>query len=80
MKHKSYEKTLAEYLSTIADGIHKECGERPHSLWLEELDETSKHYQTTDSSLLKQSIDKLMGKMEVISTNIINLNKFKNQT
>jgi len=37
----------------MADGIHKECGERPHALRLEELEEGSKHYQTTDSSLLK---------------------------
>lgn len=37
-------------------------------------------YQTEDSNVLKHAMDKLYGKMEVISTNIINLNKFKNKT
>jgi hypothetical protein len=44
------------------------------------MEEGSKYYLTQDSSILKQSVEKLLGKMEVVSANIINLNKFKNRT
>ena len=80
LKHKSYERTLGDYLSTVAEGIHKECGERPHGLRLEDLEKGSEIYLTQDSNVLKHAIDKFHGKMEIVSTNIINLNKFKSRT
>ena len=64
----------------MAEGIHKDCGERPHSLRLEDLEEGSKTYLTSDSNILKHAMDRFHGKMEVISTNTIDLRKFKNRT
>jgi hypothetical protein len=60
---------MADYLERVADGLHKKCGERPHSLKID--DDTNKHYQSEDSPFLKRSVDKLMGKMEVISTHLL---------
>ncbi len=80
LKHKAYEKTVGDYLNKVAEGIHKDCGERPHALRLEDLENGSEAYLTQDSNVLKHAIDKFHGKMEVVSTNTINLNKFKNRT
>lgn len=69
MKFKSTESSLADYFTRISDGLHRDCGERPHSMRL--ANEGSKHYQTDVSPLLKSSVDKLVGKMEVISTHLL---------
>lgn len=70
VKYRATEICLSDYFSRIASGLHKDWGERPHSLRLTE--EGNKHYQNEDSPALKKAVDKLMGKMEVISTHLIN--------
>ena len=71
---------MGDYINTVAEGIHKDCGERPHSLRLEDLEVGSKNYLTQDSNILKHAVEKFHGKMEVVSTNVINFNKFKTHT
>lgn len=70
VKYRATEGTLAEYIEQVANGLHKDCGERPHNFRLS--DENNKHYQTEDSPYLKKAMDKLMGKMEVISFHLLN--------
>lgn len=41
---KASEKTVAHYLLKIAEGLQKECGERPHRNRLNEKDSLDEHY------------------------------------
>jgi hypothetical protein len=71
VKYRATETCLADYMERIADGVHKDVGERPHTLRLnDEL--ATKHYQSEESSGFKKGVDKLMGKMELISMHLIN--------
>ena len=77
VKYRSTEWSLADYFERIADGLHKDCGERPNILRLnDEL--SNKHYQTEQSPNFKKSVDKLMGKMEIISAHLLKTIKVKN--
>jgi len=70
VKYRATESCLGDYFSRIADGLHKDCGERPHTLRLnDEL--SNKHFQTEESAKFKGSVDKLMSKMEVISAHLL---------
>ena len=66
----------------MSEGLHKECGERPHSIRLDNDQQNflSENYQTDDSVQLKRNADKLQEKLEVIGLNLINMTKFRNQT
>jgi len=35
MKKKAAEKTISHYFLKISEGLHKECGERPHAFRLD---------------------------------------------
>ena len=70
VKYRATENWLAEYIEKIADGLHKDWGERPHTLRLGDQD--NKHYQTEDSPYFKKAVDRMIGKMEIISTHLIN--------
>jgi hypothetical protein len=52
---------LAHYFTKVSEGLHKECGERPHSLRLESEQNNflADNYQTEDSVQLKKTADKL---------------------
>ena len=68
---------LADYFVKLGDGLQKQCGERPHSIRLEESKIDPSAYQTADSLELKKGVDVAIGKMEVIGTNILNYYSFK---
>lgn len=60
---KADEKTIAKYVSMVADGLHKEVGERPYTNRIEEEGEVLKEvYQSDDSLALKDAFDQLVGK------------------
>ena len=62
----------------ISEGLLKECGERPHSMRLDnESNFLSENYQSEDSTILKRQADKMMEKFEVIGLNILNFHKFR---
>lgn len=69
-------------MQKISEGLHKECGERPHAFRLdnEQSNFLSENFQTEDSVTLKKQAEKLQDKLEVIGLNIINFNKFRNCT
>lgn len=52
VKYRATETCLGDYFDRIADGVHKDVGERPHSLRLND-DLANKHYQSEESSNLK---------------------------
>ncbi len=55
LKRKAYEKTLGHYFLKISEGLHKECGERPHAFRLDnEPNYLQENFQTDDSTLLKR--------------------------
>lgn len=81
LKRKAYEKTLGHYFLKISEGLHKECGERPHAFRLDnEPNYLQENFQTDDSTLLKRQAEKMLEKMEIIGLNIINFQKFRNET
>lgn len=70
VKYRTTESCLTDYFERIAGGLSKKWGDRPQTLKLD--DSTNNHYQSEDSPYLKRSVDKLMGKMEVISSHLLN--------
>jgi len=79
IKFKAYEKTMAAYFKKIAEGLHKECGERPHAYRIEEHNFLADNYLTEDSVLLKGGAEKLIEKVEVIGLNLIGAQRFKTE-
>jgi hypothetical protein len=73
---------MGHYMLKISEGLHKECGERPHALRLdnEQSNFLADHYQSEDSVVLKRNAERLQEKLEVIGLNLINLQKFRNNT
>lgn len=80
LKRKSNERTLGHYFLKIADGLPRDCGERPHLIKINEQSALADNYQTEDSLVLKKTADKLTEKIEIIGHNILNQNKFKYET
>ncbi|CAI2386723.1 unnamed protein product [Moneuplotes crassus] len=77
VKYRCTENSMAEYLERIANGLHKDCGERTFNIGInDEL--AKKHHQTEESPIFKRAVDKLMGKMEIISAHL--LQTIKNQS
>lgn len=70
IKRRATENSLTEYFDRISEGLHKDWGERPHSLKLN--DEANQFYQCDDSPHLRRSVDKLTGKLEIISVHLLN--------
>ena len=60
--------------------MHKECGEKPHSIKIDDSSSLSENYLTEDSVALKRASDKIIDKFEIIGLNIITLTKSKNDT
>ena len=56
---KANESTMAYYLKKIAESLHKECGEKPHSSCAEagiaNSSVMNELYQSEDSNALKES-------------------------
>ncbi|CAI2386626.1 unnamed protein product [Moneuplotes crassus] len=77
VKYRCTESSMADYLERIASGLHKDCGERSYNLRLND-DLANKHHQTEESPNFKRAVDKLMGKMEVVSAHL--LKTIKNQS
>lgn len=79
---KANEKTVGFYLAKVSEGLFKECGEKPHSIRID--NETSnflqENFQTDDSTLLKRQAEKMLDKIEIIGQNIINFHKFRTET
>ena len=70
IKKRATESWLTEYFERISEGLHKDWGERPHTLRLN--DEANQFYQCEDSPFLRRSVDKLTGKLELISVHLLN--------
>lgn len=70
IKKRATESCLTEYFDRISEGLHKDCGDRPQTLRLN--DEASQFYQCDDSPFLRRSVDKLTGKLEIISVHLLN--------
>ena len=70
VKYRATEETLSGYLNQISEGLHKDCGDRPHHLRVKD-EHSDEQYQTEQSPVFKQSVYKLMGKMEVISAHLL---------
>lgn len=58
--------------------MHKDCGEKPHSIKIDDSSSLADNYLTEDSVTLKKASDKIVDKFEIIGLNIINLTKAKN--
>lgn len=61
----------------ISEGLHKECGEKPHSIRIDDSSALAETYLTEDSIQFKRASDKIVDKFEIIGLNIINLTKHK---
>lgn len=68
------------HFTKISESLHKEIGERPFQIRLDDAREYQDHYISDDSTLLKKSQEKMSEKFEIIGLNIINLQKFKTET
>ena len=72
---KATEKTIATYLQKIADSLHRECGEKPFNNSLTEPSPLNELYQTEDSIKLKEAVEKVVDKFQIIGMNLINAKK-----
>lgn len=63
----------------IADGLQRECGEKPFSNSLSSPSTLGYLYQTEYSVKLKEAADKLVDKFQIIGMNLINFKKFKTE-
>jgi len=59
-------------MNIIGDSLHKECGEKPFQNKLDQPNMLQEFYQTEDSLLLMNSMQKMSDKFEVIGLNLIN--------
>jgi hypothetical protein len=60
-------------LLKIADGLHRECGEKPHSMKVEDKNSLAENYLSEDSISLKKASDRVSDKIEIIGLNLIGL-------
>jgi hypothetical protein len=74
---KAYEDTLGKYLERVANGVHNDVGEPKHAFKLNEPGFFEGNFKTPDAEKLKQGVEKLIGKMEIISRHAVSLKKFK---
>jgi hypothetical protein len=59
-------------LNNISDSLHKECGEKPFQNKLDQPNMLQEFYQTEDSLLLMNAMQKMSDKFEIIGLNLIN--------
>jgi len=81
---KANESTMAYYLKKIAESLHKECGEKPHSSCAESGIANSsvmnELYQSEDSNALKESAQRFYDKFQIVGMNLVNFKKYKKQS
>ena len=68
---------MGVYLDRISQGVSKDVGEEKHIFKLNDEGFMKLTFQTPDGEKLKSGVEKLIGKMEIISRHAINQKKFK---
>lgn len=63
----------------ISEGLQKECGEKTHSVRIDDSSSLAENYLTEDSIAFKRATDKVIDKFEIIGLNILKLTKNKNE-
>ena len=77
VEKRATEKALGLYLKRVANSVPQTVGERPHSFKLDEPGFLQEEFDTEDGHLLKEGVEKLIEKMEIISAVCIKNRKFK---
>lgn len=68
---------MAHYFTRIAEGLQRECGDKPYTNKFAEKSAMDRFYRSKDSTLLKEASEKVVDKFLVIGMNLINAKKFK---
>lgn len=74
---KATEKTIATYMRKICDGLQKECGDKPYKDKLSDPMLFQDLYQSEDSIALKDAVNEMFDKFQIIGMNLIQAKKFK---
>lgn len=68
---------VAHYLTQIAEGLQRECGDKPYTNKFSEKSHLDRFYRSKDSVKLKEASEKVIDKFLIIGMNLINAKKFK---
>jgi hypothetical protein len=74
---KAYEHSLGKYLERVANGVHNDIGDPKHVFKLNEPGFFESNFKTPDGEKLKLGVEKLIGKMEIISRHALSQKRFK---
>ena len=77
VKKRASEKGLGMYLERISVAIPQTLGERPHAFKLNDPGFFEEEFDTEDGHLLKQGVEKVIEKLEIMSAVTIKNRKFK---
>lgn len=65
------------YFKKICDGLQKECGDKPYQDKLSNQFMFKEMYQSEDSVALKDAVNEMYDKFQIIGMNLIQAKKFK---
>ena len=77
VKLRATELTMGKYLERISQAVHKDVGERPHVFKLDEPSFLQNEFQTPHGVNLKNGVEKVIEKMEIISKASLFQKRFK---
>ena len=63
---------MAHYITKIAEGLQRECGDKPYTNKFSEKSAMDRFYRSKDSVLLKEASEKVVDKFLIIGMNLIN--------
>ena len=70
---------MGMYLNRISQAVPKSLGERPHAFKLNDPGFFDEDFDTEDGPLLKEGVERVIEKMEIISSVTLKNRKFKSK-
>lgn len=79
MKQRATEKAMGMYLERMSHAIPKTLGSRPHAFKLDDPSFFEQEFDTEHGQLLKSGVEKMIEKLEIMSSVCMKNKKFKNK-
>ena len=70
---------MGKYLSRISQAVPKTLGERPHAFKLNDPGFFDEEFDTEDGHLLKEGVEKVIEKLEILSAVTMKNHRYKNK-
>ena len=79
VNRRATEKCMGMYLKRISASIPKTLGERPHAFKLNDPGFFHEDFDTEDGHLLKEGVEKVIEKLEILSSVTLKNHRYKNK-